>query len=58
MSTSPEQENPNLVAPVQARGGAVYAVAALLWMGIVFGSYFYINFDPVWSKVAEILGLR
>ncbi len=36
----------------------VYLLLALIWMGVVFGSYFFINFDSVWSKVAEILGLR
>mgnify|MGYP001584432819 FL=1 len=56
MSTPPEQETPNLVAPVQVRGGAVYAAAALLWMGIVFISYFYINFHWVWDKVVEVWG--
>ena len=56
MSITPGKENPDLIAPVQVRRGAVYAVAALLWMGIVFLSYFYINFHWVWDKVVELWG--
>ena len=54
MSQTSGKKNHNFIAPMQVRRGAVYTLAALLWVGIVFLSYFYINFHWLWDKIVEL----
>ena len=57
MPAPPEEGIPMTAAPAQTRRRAAYVIVALTWMAIVFGSYFYANFDRVWSKVVELQDL-